>query len=68
VDGQNYGRTELSNARAFLATQLKKLKDSLRAAATSAALVVTIRGDYENIPDIRGLQSALGYEQTEYLR
>lgn len=61
-----------SFAAAFLATQLKgwKLKESLRAAATSAALVVTVRGDYENIPDMEGLQTALGYEQgeTEYLR
>lgn len=61
-----------SFAAAFLATQLKgwKLKDSLLAAATSAALVVTIRGDYENVPDMEGLQTALGYEQgkTEYLR
>jgi 2-dehydro-3-deoxygluconokinase len=59
-------------AAAFLATQLKgwKLKESLRAAAISAALVATIRGDYENIPDMNGLQTALGYEEgrTEYLR
>jgi len=43
---------------------------ALLAAATSAALVVTVRGDYENIPDMEGLQTALGYEQgkTEYLR
>lgn len=61
-----------SFAAAFLATQLNgwNLKDSLRAAATCAALVVTVRGDYENIPDMKGLQTALGYEQgtTEYLR
>lgn len=61
-----------SFAAAFLATHLKgwKLKDSLLAAATSAALVVTVKGDYENLPDMEGLQTALGCEQgkTEYLR
>ncbi len=59
-------------AAAFLATQLNgwKLKDSLRAAATSAALTATVRGDYENIPDMDGLQTVLGYEdgKTKYLR
>ncbi len=61
-----------SFAATFLATQLKgwKLKDSLLAAATSAALVVSVRGDYENSPDMEGLQTALGFEQGkfEYLR
>ena len=61
-----------SFAAAFLATQLKgwKLKDSLRAASATAALVVTIRGDYENIPDMEALQTFLDYERgkTEYLR
>ena len=61
-----------SFAAAFLATQLKgwKLKDSLRAASATAALVVGVRGDYENIPDMNGLQTFLNYQEgrTEYLR
>jgi sugar/nucleoside kinase (ribokinase family) len=61
-----------SFAATFLATQLKgwRLKDSLRAAAATAALVVSIRGDYENIPNMEGLKTFLGYEEgkTEYLR
>jgi len=61
-----------SFAAAFLATQLKgwKLKDSLQAASATAALVVTVRGDYENIPDLDALQKFLDSERgrTEYLR
>jgi sugar/nucleoside kinase (ribokinase family) len=61
-----------SFAATFLATQLKgwRLKDSLRAAAATAALVVSIRGDYENIPNMGALQTFLDYEQgkAEYLR
>lgn len=61
-----------SFAAAFLATQLKgwTLKESLRAAATTAALVVTVRGDYENIPDLNALKTFMDYEhgKTEYLR
>jgi sugar/nucleoside kinase (ribokinase family) len=61
-----------SFAAAFLATQLKgwALKESLRAAATTAALVVTVRGDYENIPDLNALKTFMDYERgkTEYLR
>jgi len=59
-------------AATFLATRLKgwRLKDSLRAATATGALVVSVRGDYENIPDTEALQTFLGYEQgkTEYLR
>ena len=61
-----------SFAAAFLATQLEgwKLNESLRAAAATAALVVGVRGDYENIPNMEGLQTLLGYEQgkADYLR
>jgi sugar/nucleoside kinase (ribokinase family) len=61
-----------SFAAAFLATRLKgwKLIDSLRAACATAALVVTIRGDFENIPDMKDLQTFMDYEggKTEYLR
>jgi len=61
-----------SFAAAFLATRLKgwTLKDSLRAASATAALVVTIRGDFESIPDMNGLQTFLDHEngKTEYLR
>lgn len=61
-----------SFAAAFLATQLKgwTLQDSLRAAAATAALVVTVRGDYEAIPDMDALQTFLDAERgkTEYLR
>jgi sugar/nucleoside kinase (ribokinase family) len=61
-----------SFAAAFLATQLKgwKLKDSLRAASATAALVVTVRGDFESIPDMNSLQTFLDYEsgRSEYLR
>ncbi len=61
-----------SFAAAFLATQLKgwKLQDSLRAASATAALVVTVKGDYENIPNMEALRTYLDYEigKTEYLR
>jgi 2-dehydro-3-deoxygluconokinase / 2-dehydro-3-deoxygalactonokinase len=61
-----------SFAAAFLATQMKgwKLKDSMRAATATAALVISVRGDYENIPSMEALQTLLGYEsgKTEYLR
>lgn len=61
-----------SFAASFLATQLKgwKLKDSLRAATATAALVASVRGDYENIPEMEALQTLLGYGEgkTEYLR
>jgi 2-dehydro-3-deoxygluconokinase len=59
-------------AAAFLATQLKgwELKESMRAATATGALVVAVRGDYENIPNMDSLQTFLGYEQgkTGYLR
>ncbi len=61
-----------SFAAAFLATRLKgwNLKDSLRAGSATAALVVTVRGDFEIIPDLDGLLTFLGSEsgETEYLR
>jgi sugar/nucleoside kinase (ribokinase family) len=61
-----------SFAAAFLATQLKgwELKDSLRAALATAALVVGVRGDYENIPTMETLQVFLDFEKgkDEYLR
>lgn len=61
-----------SFAASFLATRLKgwKLKESLRAASATAALVVTVRGDFESIPDMKGLQTFLDYEsgKPEYLR
>jgi sugar/nucleoside kinase (ribokinase family) len=61
-----------SFAAAFLATQLKGwgLKDSLRAALATAALVVGVRGDYENIPSMETLQIFLDFEKgkDEYLR
>ena len=61
-----------SFASAFLATRLKgwKLKDSLRAASATAAFVVTVRGDFESIPDMKSLQTFLDYEsgKSEYLR
>ena len=61
-----------SFAAAFLATQLKrwKLKDSISAACATAAMVVGVRGDFENIPDMEALKSFLDYErgETEYLR
>lgn len=61
-----------SFAAAFLATRLQgwKLKDSLRAASATAAIVVTVRGDFESIPDMNALQTFLDYEsgKTEYLR
>lgn len=61
-----------SFAATFLATQLKgwKLQGSLRAALATAALVVGVRGDYENIPSIEALQTFLDFEKgkTEYLR
>ena len=61
-----------SFAAAFLATQLKgwTLKDSLQAATATAALVVTVRGDYENIPDVEGLRTFLDslHGKPEYLR
>lgn len=61
-----------SFAAAFLATRLKgwKLKDGLRAASATAALAVTVRGDFESIPDMTGLQTFLDHEsrKSEYLR
>ena len=61
-----------SFAAAFLATRLKgwNVKDSLRAASATAALVVTVRGDFESIPDLNSLQTFLDYEsgRSEYLR
>jgi len=61
-----------SFAATFLATQLKgwKLRESLRAANATAALVVSVRGDYENTPTMESLQTLLGCEKgrTEYLR
>jgi len=61
-----------SFAATFLATQMKgwKLKDSLRAATAIAALVVSVRGDYENIPDMDALRTLLEHEEgkAEYLR
>lgn len=61
-----------SFAAAFLATQLKgwDLKDSLDAASAAAAMAVTVRGDYENIPDMNALQTFLDYNRgrTKYLR
>ena len=61
-----------SFAATFLATQLKgwKLQDSLRASLATAALVVGIRGDYENIPSMEALRIFLDFEKgnTEYLR
>jgi len=61
-----------SFAAAFLATQLKgwALQRSLRAAAATASLVATVRGDYESIPDIGNLETLMDAEQgkTEYLR
>ena len=61
-----------SFAAAFLATRLKgwKLKESLRAASATAALVVRVRGDFESIPDLNSLQMFLDYEKgkSEYLR
>ena len=61
-----------SFAATFLATQLKgwKLQDSLRASLATAALVVGVRGDYENIPSMEALRTFLDFEKgkTEYLR
>jgi 2-dehydro-3-deoxygluconokinase len=61
-----------SLAAGFLATQMKgwRLKDSLRAAIAIASLVVSVRGDYENIPNMEALGTLLAYEQgkAEYLR
>jgi 2-dehydro-3-deoxygluconokinase len=61
-----------SFAAAFLATQLKGwvLKDSLRAALATAALVVGVRGDYENIPGMEALRTFLDFRKgkDEYLR
>lgn len=61
-----------SFAATFLATRLKgwKLQDSLRAASATAALVVSVRGDYENIPDMQALRTFLDFEygKSEYLR
>ena len=61
-----------SFAATFLTTQLKgwRLKDSIRAANAVAALVVSVRGDYENVPNMEGLQTLLEFEKgkTEYLR
>jgi sugar/nucleoside kinase (ribokinase family) len=59
-------------AATFLATHLRgwKLTESLKAATATAALVVTVRGDFENIPDLNSLKTFLDSEQgkTEYLR
>ena len=59
-------------AATFLATHLRgwKLTESLKAATATAALVVTVRGDFENIPDLISLKTFLDSEQgkTEYLR
>jgi len=61
-----------SFAATFLATQLKgwMLQDSLRAALTTAALVVGVRGDYENIPSMDALRIFLEFQKgkDEYLR
>ena len=61
-----------SFAAAFLATRLKgwKLKDCLRAASATAALAVTVRGDFESLPDMNALETFLDYEsgKSEYLR
>jgi 2-dehydro-3-deoxygluconokinase/2-dehydro-3-deoxygalactonokinase len=61
-----------SFAATFLATRLKgwKLEESMRAASAAAALVVMVRGDYENIPNLEALQTFLDSERgkTEYLR
>jgi sugar/nucleoside kinase (ribokinase family) len=61
-----------SFAGAFLATQLDgwNLHESLRAALATAALVVGIRGDYENIPTMEALRTFLDFQKgkTEYLR
>jgi 2-dehydro-3-deoxygluconokinase len=61
-----------SFAATFLATQLKgwTLEESLRAAATTVALVVTVRGDYENIPELNALKTFMDYwhGKAEYLR
>jgi hypothetical protein len=42
----------------------------LRAALATAALVVGIRGDYENMPSMEALRTFLDFEKgkTEYLR
>ena len=59
-------------AAAFLTMHLKgwKLRDCLHAASASASLVVTVRGDYENAPDLDALKSYLDYTRGEakYLR
>jgi 2-dehydro-3-deoxygluconokinase/2-dehydro-3-deoxygalactonokinase len=59
-------------AAAFLATHLKgwKLDECLRAASMTASLVVSVRGDYENIPDMKALEEYMSYEQGRdiYLR
>lgn len=61
-----------SFAATFLATQLKGwvLEDSLRAALATAALVVGVRGDYENIPGMETLRTFLDFQKgkDEYLR
>jgi len=61
-----------SFAATFLATQLKgwMLQDSLRAALATAALVVGVRGDYENIPSMDALRIFLEFQKgkAEYLR
>ena len=61
-----------SFAATFLVTRLRNwsLKESLRAAASTASLVVSVRGDYENVPDLDALQTLLDYEKgnPEYLR
>jgi sugar/nucleoside kinase (ribokinase family) len=61
-----------SFAATFLSTQLKgwMLQDSLRAALATAALVVGVRGDYENIPSMDALRTFLESQkgEAEYLR
>ena len=61
-----------SFAATFLATQLKGwvLEDSLRAALATAALVVSVRGDYESIPSMEALRTFLDFQKgkDEYLR
>jgi sugar/nucleoside kinase (ribokinase family) len=59
-------------ASAFLATRLKgwNLRNALRAGSATAALVATVRGDFESIPNMAGLQTFLDNQagKSEYLR
>jgi 2-dehydro-3-deoxygluconokinase len=54
-------------AATFLAAQLKgwSLKESLHAGNVSVSLVATVRGDYENTPDLETLEFYLGSERGE---